>query len=489
MNRLPKLTPTEKRLIDGLARNDLLWMPHPENVPQTQAYITEADILYFGGAAGGGKSDLLLGLAATAHRKSIIFRREFSQLRELIDRSTEILAGTGAKYHQTFTRWLKMPGGRTLEFGAVQHEKDREKYKGRPHDLKAFDEIPDFTESQFRFLMAWNRTVDPHQRCRVVCAGNPPTHSEGEWVIRYWAPWVSEYHPNPAKPGELRWFAVLDGKDTELDGPSPVRHKGEIIWPTSRTFIPAFLSDNPYLRDTGYGTVLQNLPEPLRSQLLYGDFTRRKPDPEMQVIPTEWIRAAQWRWQSMSQPEGPITHVGVDPSRGGADTTEIAPRIGNYYLQLLSYPGSAVPDGQTCADLVEDILGPDLEATIHIDIISIGASAYDFLIEKDLDVIPINFTAKTDYTDKSELLEFRNVRAAAHWSLREALDPKDGDDLALPPGDELLADLAAPRCAPTTGGYLLEPKKNIRKRLGRSPGKGDAVVMAHWEPIEGVFFR
>lgn len=451
--------------------------------------MSEADILYFGGAAGGGKSDLLLGLGITAHKKSIIFRREYLQLRELVDRSMELLGGTAARYHQTFTRWINIPGGRTLEFGAVQHEKDREKYKGRPHDLKAFDEVPDFTETQFRFLMAWNRTTDPNQRCRVVCAGNPPTHSEGDWVIRYWAPWVSEYHPNPARIGELRWFAVIDGKDTELDSHHPIRHKGEIILPTSRTFIPALLTDNPYLRDTGYAAVLQNLPEPLRSQLLYGDFKSRKPDPEMQVIPTDWIKAAQWRWKDRNEPDKPLTHLGVDPSRGGADATEIAPRIGNYYKQILTYPGSAVPDGEVCADLVEEALGQDLNAAIHIDVIGIGASAFDFLNKRDLDVIAVDFREKTDFQDSSGLMDFRNVRAAAYWSLREDLDPKIGGDLALPPGDELIADLAAPRSTPTPRGYLLEPKKDIVKRLGRSPGKGDAVVMAHWEPVEGVYFR
>ena len=141
---LEHLTPAERALVDGLLGDSLLWVPHPENVPQMQAYVSEADILYFGGAAGGGKSDLLLGLSATAHQKSIIFRREFQQLRELVDRSHEILGGTKAKFSQTTNRWRDIPGKRTLEFGAVQHEKDKEKYKGRPHDLKAFDEILEY---------------------------------------------------------------------------------------------------------------------------------------------------------------------------------------------------------------------------------------------------------------------------------------------------------------------------------------------------------
>jgi len=486
---LAYLTPTEKSLVDRLLMDSLLWMPHPDNVPQILAYASEADILYYGGAAGGGKSDLLLGLAVTAHKKSIIFRREYVQLREMIDRSTEILGSTKARYNQTSSRWVGIPGGRTLEFGAVQHEKFREKYKGRPHDLKAFDEVCDFPESVFRFLIAWNRSTNPEQRCRVVCAGNPPTHVEGEWVIRYWAPWLSEEHSNPAEPGELRWFASIEGKDIECPNGDPFEYEGQMITPLSRTFIPSKLSDNPFLSDTNYRAVLQGLPEPLRSQLLDGDFHIRKPDAPQQVIPTEWLRLANRRWRDRERPDEPITRMGVDPSRGGTDAMELAPRIVNYYCELLSYPGTGVPDGPTGAALVVAALGEDLDAQINIDVIGVGASVSDILVVDGFSVVPVNFGAGTKAMEKTGQLNFANVRAEAYWRMREALDPLDGDDLAIPPGDELFADLVAPRWVMTARGILVEPKKDIRKRLGRSPGKGDAVVLANFEEVTGVFFK
>ena len=59
--------------------------------------------------------------------------------------------------------------------------------------------LTQFTETQFRYLIAWNRSVDSNQRCRVVCTGNPPTEAEGQWVIDYWGPWLDEHHPNPAE--------------------------------------------------------------------------------------------------------------------------------------------------------------------------------------------------------------------------------------------------------------------------------------------------
>lgn len=495
MSSLPEilelLTPTEKCLLDILLEGPTLWMPHPENRPQVMAYVSEADVLYFGGAAGGGKSDLLEGLALTAHKKSIIFRREFVQLRELIDRSAELLANTKARYNQTFTRWTGIPGGRQLEFGAVQHEKFREKYKGRPHDFIGFDEIADFPEDVFRFLCAWNRSVDENQRCRIVCAGNPPFNPEGQWVISYWAPWLSPDHPNPAKPGELRYFVRMGGEEVEVPDGQPVKYKDELLKPASRTFIPAFLSDNPFLRDTNYEVVLQSLPEPLRSQLLFGDFLVEKPDRPQQVIPTEWVRAAQQRWRDREPPDLAVSVAGVDVSRGGKDKTEIARKAGNYFYELLSYPGEAVPDGPTCAALVVSELGlhEGAECAIHLDIIGVGSSVYDILQAEDYDVVPVNFAEGSRATDKSGQLKFRNIRAEAYWRLREDLDPTSGLDLALPASDELLADLTAPLWTITTRGITVESKEEIRKRLHRSPGKGDAIVLANFEPYAGVYFR
>src|SRR5581483_8210133 len=63
--------------------------------PQIRAYTSDADIIGYGGAAGGGKTDLLLGFAGTKHRRSIIFRRVFPSLRGMIERSREIFNARG----------------------------------------------------------------------------------------------------------------------------------------------------------------------------------------------------------------------------------------------------------------------------------------------------------------------------------------------------------------------------------------------------------
>ena len=451
-----------------------LWKPLPR---QRAALDSDADELFYGGSAGGGKSDLLLGLAVTEHEKSIIFRREFAQLTALVERSREVL-GQVASYNGQQHIWRNIPGDRTLEFGGVQHEHDKTRYQGRPHDLKAFDEVSEFTESQYRFLTGWARSTTPGQRVRVVATGNPPTHSEGMWVIEYWAPWLDDQHPNPARPGELRWFAVVDGKDVEVESGETFEHDGEVIQPKSRTFIPAALSDNPYLANTSYGMVLQGLPEPLRSQLLYGDFGIGVQDDPWQVIPTDWIRQAFARYEQRQGPEVPLTALGVDVARGGDDQTVICKRFGNWFPSLQKWPGSETKDGPQVATLALQALEGQLETAINVDVIGVGSSVYDSLAGQGVNVWGVNFAEKSEATDATGRLKMRNMRAEAYWTLREALDPQKGDDLAIAQDNELLADLTAPRWRITPSGIQIESKEDIQKRIGRSTDCGDALALS-----------
>lgn len=427
-------------------------------------------------------SDLLLGLASTAHRRSIVFRRDFPQLRGLIDRSREIIGDRG-RLNENAHIWRNLPGGRQIEFGGVNMENDKQKYRGRPHDLKGFDEITEFTRSQYRFLIAWARTTTPGQRVRVVCTGNPPSSEAGLWVIEYWAPWLDETHPNPAQPGELRWFATLDGEDRAVESGAPFEHNGETITPRSRTFIPARVQDNPYLMETDYMAQLQNLPEPLRSQLLKGQFKAELDVNPWQVIPTEWIKAAQERWKAREKPDIPMTAMGIDVARGGQDKTVIACRFDTWFAPLIKYPGAVTDTGPKAAALVAQAQGKH-KPEINVDVIGVGSSVVDHLPGSH----PINFAAGVVFRDKTGRLKMRNVRAAAYWSLREALDPDSGADLALPDDRELLADLAAPTYSVTTAGVLVEPKEDIIERLGRSPDCGDALVLAHWIERRGKFY-
>ena len=255
MSELPEITPeliarmTPEQLaeMDSLIPPQPIWTPNPG--PQTEGRKSKADILGLGGAAGGGKSYFSCGMASE-HQRSAIFRQTGTELTAIIDELAGLFGTRKGFNGQTkvwsFTRYDGVPG--QIKLGSFPHPGDEAKYQGNPSDLLVFEEAANMRESAVRFLMGWLRTPDPNQRCRVVMTFNPPTTVEGFWIVRFFGPWLDKKHPNPAKPGELRWFAVNErGKDIEVDGPEPVTlDDGTVVEPMSRTFIPVKVKDNPF---------------------------------------------------------------------------------------------------------------------------------------------------------------------------------------------------------------------------------------------------
>ena len=452
----------------------------PINELQRLAMASPAQEIYCGGRARTGKTDLIIGAALTEHNNSIIFRTQFTQITELRNRTREILRGTGASYNGNEKIWKDIPGDRVLEFGAIKNDADVDKYYGRPHDLICFDEIPKFREEHYLTLWAWACSTDRNQRVRIICTGNPPTSAKELWVKQRWAAWVDPRHPNRAKPGELRWYVNLDGRDTEVESEDTVvtDAMGKPLKPTSRTFIPGELLH--FYKGTDYEARLDALPEKMRRALRDGDFSVAEDDQVHQVIPTEHVMLAFERWERMQRPDVPLRGLGVDVARGGTDQTIIAKRYGNYFEELLKYAASETKTGNdVAAAVLECMQGEPKSARIVIDLTGVGSSPYDILISHGFNVDGFTAAAKSPYTDEAGMLEFRNRRSESWWKFREALDPnsKSFQAIALPPDNELLADLTAPTFEVDTQGIVIEPKESIIKRLGRSPDCGDAVVM------------
>ncbi len=478
-----------KELMEEESRSDVpldqLWAPRKENKPQQMGYISDADILGFGGSAGGGKSDLLLGLATTKHHTSLILRREGKQLRAMIDRSRDIIGNNG-RFNENTGIWSNLPGDRRIELGGVKDPADVHNYKGRPKDLLGIDEADMFSEWMIRILMGWVRTTDPNQKCRTVLTFNPPSSAEGRWVLTFFGPWIDPKHPNPAKPGELRWYAMVQdpsGEMIEIERPDgqPFQDSGETITPKSRTFIPSRVTDNPDLMRTGYMATLQALPEPYRSQLLKGDFTAGLQDDAYQTIPTEWVKIAQGRWKDDGWKGMSLSSLGCDPALGGADNTSIARRWGPWFARILKYPGAITPDGAATFALIIKALDGRTDIPVYLDVIGIGSAtitAARMSGQKDL-ITPVTFSAPCKKRSRNGTIALSNWRAYAYWSFREALDPQSGDGLALPPDPLVLADLTAPRYELRSNGVVIEDKKDIRSRIGRSPDCADAIVLAH----------
>jgi hypothetical protein len=487
------LTPVELAEIDRELAKAPIWLPLPG--PQTMAYLSEADIIGYGGAAGSGKTAMAVGKALTQHTNSIIFRREATQLTGIIDEMIR-LVGHRDGYNGQEKIWRNPVPGKQVEFGSCPNLGDETKYQGRAHDFVCYDEAVNFLEHQVRFLLGWLRTTIPGQKCQALLTFNPPTTTEGRWIVGFFEPWLNPMYPNPAKPGELRYaasipqqngtakdiwldsgekFAIREGKPIYDFDPKDFGEQ-DVVTPQTRTFIPANITDNPFLLGTGYLTQLQALPEPLRSQMLYGDFMAGVTDDPWQVIPTAWVEAAMARWQEKS-PKGEMDCIGVDVARGGQDNTIIARRHDMWFDKPLCYPGSQTPDGPSVAGLV--IAAMRDNSPINIDVIGVGASPYDFLVQANQQVNGVNVSEKSGMMDRSGRLRFFNKRTELWWLMREALDPMYDTGIALPPDPMLKIDLCTPTWAMKDNAMVkVESREDIVKRIGRSPDYGSAYVLA-----------
>lgn len=481
LSRINGLEPKARKELESLALDatkGMKWIPNLG--PQTDAYFSQADVLLYGGQGGGGKSDLGLGLAFTAHRRSLILRRKYANLGSLTERALEINESRDG-FNGSPPPLLRTADGRYIQFAGNQHLGDEQDWQGQPFDLKVFDEATQFLELQVRFHIGWIRTTHTGQRTRALLATNPPVDADGDWIIGMFRPWLDVTHPNPAKHGELRWFVTApDGQDLEVSGPEPIQLPGanDPAIPMSRSFIPAALKDNPYLINTGYQAKLDGLPEPIRSAVRDGNFMAVRSDAEYQVLPTQWIIEAQSRWK----PEGfkglTMTAAALDIG-AGRDETVFSGRYGGWYAPLETMTGELARDPAHAAGLCTKHRRDRCPVVVDVGGGFGGATLLMFK-ENGIDCLQFNGANASTSKTKDGTLNFINKRAEAWWKFREELDPNQqgGSAVALPPDPQLRSDLAAPTWKLTTRGIQIESKDDIKTRIGRSPDRGDAVVMA-----------
>lgn len=226
----------------------VLYEPTPK---QAEFHSADEDIVLYGGAAGGGKSYAMLVDALRYCQeedyRGLIIRRTSPMLKELISVSRSLYpkAFPGAKYNKSENMWY-FPSGATIQFGYLDRPEDLENYQGLPYSYIGFDEIQhQRSDEGFIYLLSRLRSANPRIKCYIRASANPGG-----------APWVKERFIDPAEPNTT---FTKDG--------------------LTYRFIPANLSDNPYL-DTPqegeelspYRKMLMALPEVKRKQLLEGDW-------------------------------------------------------------------------------------------------------------------------------------------------------------------------------------------------------------------------
>jgi hypothetical protein len=155
-----------------------------------------------------------------------------------------------------------------------------------------------------------------------------------------------------------------------------------------------------------------------------------------------------------------------------------ARRHDNWYNVPVVIPGKDTPNGYSLMARVVTELRDS--APVHIDVVGVGGSPYDFLTIANFQTIGVNGGAKegTEGYRSQGGLHFANWKAYLWWAMREDLDPANNRGIALPPDPQLKKDLSAPLWSHKGGRIVVESREEIIKRIGRSPDWGSAYVLA-----------
>lgn len=221
-----------------------------------------------------------------------------------------------------------------------------------------------------------------------------------------------------------------------------------------------------------------------------GEFAESDED---SIIPLSWIEAATERWYVFMDKHPhtlSIDQVGVDVARQGEDQTVLCLRHGDIVVQFDAYPKI---DTMQCVAKIRPILDKHPLCHANIDVIGFGAGVYDRLTEFDQYKNRLgyfNASERTDKQDRSGTWSFIDKRSAAYWNLREILDPAYDSQIALPPSDTLIKELTAIKWRAMSNGRIqVQPKEEIRKKIGVSTDFGDALTYAFWAEVIGGGIR
>ncbi len=215
---------------------------------------------FYGGAAGGGKTDFLLIEALRQvhipHYTAIVFRKTYPQLSEIIDRSRYLYkaAFPKAKYNESKHVWI-FPSGAKIYFGNMTRVADRTNYQGKHYDFIGFDELTHFTWEEYNYMYSRNRPSGPGTRVYRRATGNPGGIGHG---------WVKQYFVKAGPP--------MQPIKTEVEIIGPDRKP--IILSRKKIFVPSSVFDNQKLleNDPNYLANLAMMDEQDRDALLYGNW-------------------------------------------------------------------------------------------------------------------------------------------------------------------------------------------------------------------------
>lgn len=252
----------------------------PQEGAQERFLRCNADIAFYGGAAGGGKSfALLLDPLYDIDNSlfgAVIFRRTTKQITSeggLWDTATDLYTHLKAKPNNADLCYTFMSGAK-VTFAHMEHEKNRLDWQGSQIAYIGFDELTHFTWKQFSYLISRNRSLSG-AKSRIRATLNPdPDH----WVRSFIAWYIGEDgYAIKERSGVIRYFIILNDNIIWADSKEELLEKYPNSLPKSFTFISSSVFDNKILleKDPQYLANLQALPRVERAQLLDGNWNIR----------------------------------------------------------------------------------------------------------------------------------------------------------------------------------------------------------------------
>lgn len=227
-------------------------------------------------------------------------------------------------------------------------------------------------------------------------------------------------------------------------------------------------------------------PEDLFRKKVLGKFPKVGDDT---LIPFQWIEEAQERWKQAHGQEprhSGESHriLGVDVAGMGRDATCYAERNGAWCAPFICNNSGGTAKHMEVAGEIMARRRKHPDMYVAIDTIGEGAGVYSRCKEQDDSryIISCKYSqwGKFDADKMNDITgeyRFVNMRAYLFWCVRDWLNPKNNTGAMLPP-DAIFAEEAAEIrwFFRSDGKIQIEPKEDIKKRIGRSTDRFDALA-------------